>query len=181
MPAQYVNVTQSEMEEHLLPQGFKLVTVPGTVELVYGKRVDRDDLMLTLRVYTGIVPSGNSRGVGEDAMRVTIFQRTSEGTVKMAGGSKRVHRVKGWRKNLQNRIDAWEDLLGPQCPACGNLMVERDGRNGKFYGCSNYPDCKKTLPLSGESRPHPGQAGYVPSREEIQAEMEIRAIEGGQM
>jgi hypothetical protein len=175
MPAQYVNVTQNEMEEHLLPQGFKRVTVPGTVELVYAKRVDRDELQLSLRVYTGIVPSGNSRGVGEDAMRVTIFQRTADGVVKMAGGSKRVHRVRGWRKNLQNRIDAWEDLLGPQCPTCGNLMVERDGRNGKFYGCSNYPDCRQTLPLNGASRP------ARPSRDEVEAEMEIREIEGGQM
>jgi hypothetical protein len=167
MPAQYVNVTQSEMEEHLLPQGFKRVTIPGTTELVYGKRVDRENLMLTLRVYTGIVPSGNSRGVGEDAMRVTIFQRTDEGAVKMVGGSKRVHRVKGWRKNLQNRIDGWEDLLGPQCTECGKLMVERDGRNGKFYGCTGYPDCRKTLPLNGV-------------RKEDKAEAEVRAIEGSQ-
>lgn len=147
MAAHYTNVTQEEVEEFLFPQGFKKITVAGTSELIYAKRVDRDGLQLSLRIYTGINPSGNSRGVGEDAMRATIFWRKPDGTVKMAGGSKRVHRVAGWRKNLQNRLDKWEELLGPSCPECGNPMVERDGKNGKFYGCSNYPQCKATRPI----------------------------------
>lgn len=38
----------------------------------------------------------------------------------------------------------------PICPKCGSAMVlrtARHGRNagGKFYGCSNYPNCKGTL------------------------------------
>ena len=147
MAAHHTNVTQSEIEEHLLPQGFKQITVAGAVELVYAKRVDRDNLQLSLRVYSGINPSGNSRGCGEDAMRCAIFWRKPDGSVKMAGGSKRVHRVQGWRKNLQNRLDRWEELLGPSCPECGSPMVERDGKNGKFYGCSDYPLCKTTRQL----------------------------------
>ncbi len=31
----------------------------------------------------------------------------------------------------------------PACPACiGGWLVERQGRNGKFLGCVNYPACK---------------------------------------
>ena len=30
------------------------------------------------------------------------------------------------------------------CPECGGRLVERNGRNGKFYGCSSYPRCKYT-------------------------------------
>lgn len=30
------------------------------------------------------------------------------------------------------------------CPICGNNLVLRNGKNGKFYGCSNYPKCKYT-------------------------------------
>lgn len=34
---------------------------------------------------------------------------------------------------------------GPTCPQCNvGKMVERNGRNGKFLGCSNYPKCKNT-------------------------------------
>ncbi len=30
------------------------------------------------------------------------------------------------------------------CPRCDSKMVLRNGRNGKFYGCSKYPSCKGT-------------------------------------
>lgn len=31
-----------------------------------------------------------------------------------------------------------------KCPLCGGFMVPRTGKNGVFWGCSNYPDCKMT-------------------------------------
>lgn len=30
------------------------------------------------------------------------------------------------------------------CPECGSRLVERNGRNGRFIGCSNYPKCHYT-------------------------------------
>lgn len=30
------------------------------------------------------------------------------------------------------------------CPECGEEMVLREGKYGKFWGCSNYPECKHT-------------------------------------
>jgi DNA topoisomerase I len=36
------------------------------------------------------------------------------------------------------------------CPECGKALIERWGRNGKFIGCSGYPDCRYTKPLAGE-------------------------------
>lgn len=30
------------------------------------------------------------------------------------------------------------------CPKCGGNLVERSGKYGKFWGCSNYPDCTFT-------------------------------------
>jgi hypothetical protein len=47
-------------------------------------------------------------------------------------------------------------LLGvPICPSCGALMVIRTAKRGpcegqQFYGCSNYPKCRQTLPLQPE-------------------------------
>ena len=33
-----------------------------------------------------------------------------------------------------------------KCPACGvGVMRERKGKNGTFYGCSKYPDCRHTM------------------------------------
>ena len=31
-----------------------------------------------------------------------------------------------------------------KCPRCGAPMFLRNGKNGPFWGCSNYPDCKMT-------------------------------------
>ena len=30
------------------------------------------------------------------------------------------------------------------CPRCGGTLIERKGKYGKFYGCSNYPKCRFT-------------------------------------
>ena len=32
-----------------------------------------------------------------------------------------------------------------KCPRCGGKLVLRNGRYGRFYGCSNYPKCKYIL------------------------------------
>jgi len=34
------------------------------------------------------------------------------------------------------------------CPLCGKLMLARQGRFGKFLGCSGYPDCKHTIDVA---------------------------------
>ncbi|MCO6026149.1 NERD domain-containing protein [Prevotella cerevisiae] len=31
-----------------------------------------------------------------------------------------------------------------KCPWCGGTLMVRNGRHGRFYGCSNYPRCKFT-------------------------------------
>jgi len=36
------------------------------------------------------------------------------------------------------------------CPECGKSLIIRWGRNGKFIGCSGYPDCRFTSPIEGE-------------------------------
>jgi ssDNA-binding Zn-finger/Zn-ribbon topoisomerase 1 len=30
------------------------------------------------------------------------------------------------------------------CPECGGNLIERSGKYGKFFGCSNYPKCQYT-------------------------------------
>ena len=37
-----------------------------------------------------------------------------------------------------------------KCPECGNPLVIKLGRRGKFYGCTNYPECRFTGPLPGQ-------------------------------
>lgn len=37
---------------------------------------------------------------------------------------------------------------GPSCPICNGKTTLRNGRNGPFYGCTKYPECKGTIDAS---------------------------------
>ena len=37
----------------------------------------------------------------------------------------------------------------PTCPECGNHMLKKNGKYGKFWGCSGYPNCRHTEKLKG--------------------------------
>ncbi|MDF9824393.1 DNA topoisomerase-1 [Breznakia sp. PF5-3] len=47
---------------------------------------------------------------------------------------------------LEKAYDEMEKIeaekTGEKCPECGNDLVIRNGRYGKFVACSNYPECK---------------------------------------
>ncbi|MCA9968848.1 MAG: type I DNA topoisomerase [Anaerolineales bacterium] len=36
------------------------------------------------------------------------------------------------------------EFVGRDCPQCGNALVYRQGRYGRFIGCSNFPSCRHT-------------------------------------
>lgn len=40
-----------------------------------------------------------------------------------------------------------EVTSAPLCSKCGIPLVIRNGSRGKFYGCSNYPKCRETVPI----------------------------------
>ena len=52
---------------------------------------------------------------------------------------------------------------GEKCPICGADLVYKEGKNGQFIGCSNYPTCKyvqkekKELVFTGEMCPDCGR------------------------
>jgi hypothetical protein len=168
--AEFYPIKREEMASFLESQGFRLMSLPNVTELIWGKRVDRDGQSLSLRVYSGINPSGDSRGKGQDAIRVEVYWRDGDGTICRIGGSKRVHRVRGWRDNLQNRIDQWEDGLGPVCPECGAPMRLREPKKGQtwtpFYGCVRWKP--NNAGCNGVARiPRPaGRPTALPTREE---------------
>jgi hypothetical protein len=47
----------------------------------------------------------------------------------------------------KQEISAIKNILLPQemrCPKCGGILVDRIGKFGRFFGCSNYPSCNFT-------------------------------------
>lgn len=51
--------------------------------------------------------------------------------------------------NQNNESNAESDVETEKviCEKCGAEMVEKQGRFGKFYGCSNYPNCKNIVSI----------------------------------
>lgn len=50
------------------------------------------------------------------------------------------------KANVNARQYRTERLLSSGiCPECGGNLIERRGKYGTFYGCSNYPKCKFTI------------------------------------
>lgn len=56
------------------------------------------------------------------------------------------------RQHIQNIRETQKEIDNNICPRCGGKMVLRNGKNGNFYGCSNYPKCKFTKRYSGSLR-----------------------------
>jgi len=57
-----------------------------------------------------------------------------------------------------NLGDAPKDM---KCPKCGNKMIIKLSRGGKFYSCSNYPDCTGALMLDGKEMEGPKETGEL--------------------
>lgn len=56
------------------------------------------------------------------------------------------------RKNKNEHVDNIRRIVSESetkvksgiCPKCGGSLILRNGKYGKFYGCSNYPKCRFT-------------------------------------
>ncbi len=47
-------------------------------------------------------------------------------------------------------IEIKDEVSDVKCENCGEFMVIKSGRYGKFLACPNYPQCKNTKPLNGK-------------------------------
>jgi DNA topoisomerase I len=50
------------------------------------------------------------------------------------------------KKSFEKKV--LEPYPGKQCPKCGDAMVLRESKAGKFFGCISYPKCDGLLPFS---------------------------------
>ncbi|MCB2229398.1 type I DNA topoisomerase [bacterium] len=55
--------------------------------------------------------------------------------------------LKGREKAIKDSMTEKTDI---KCEECGGWMVIKWGRNGRFLGCENYPECRSTRPLPEE-------------------------------
>lgn len=59
------------------------------------------------------------------------------------------------------RKDVTQEALEENCPQCNQKLSIRLGRQGRFIGCTGYPDCDYTRNLSSEDHPEEPNNGEV--------------------
>ncbi len=64
-------------------------------------------------------------------------------------------RVDHTQENVK-RSDVTQERIEETCPKCGGQLSIRLGRNGRFIGCTNYPECDYTRDLNADkAEPEP--------------------------
>lgn len=58
--------------------------------------------------------------------------------------------------NDGEKIKAEPEKTDIKCDKCGSIMLIRDGKYGKFLGCSNFPSCRNIMPLNKQEEVQKG-------------------------
>ncbi|MFA5773121.1 MAG: type I DNA topoisomerase [Candidatus Paceibacterota bacterium] len=65
------------------------------------------------------------------------------------------------KDKLAKATNMGEAPLDIMCPKCGKSMIVKLSRNGKFYSCSNYPDCDGARTMEGNILEGPKETGEM--------------------
>ncbi len=101
--ATYYPITAAEMREFLrTDKGWREEQSLGREKEIVFSYPIKANPTIQIKVYSGIkIDSQISRGVGDDAIRVSAVDMLNHrGWIK----ARRVHRVRGWQKNLKERV-----------------------------------------------------------------------------
>lgn len=109
------------------------------------------DLLTTIRRYKGQhISEDTVRGINEKLAELLalykndrkLFKAEHMQSIRKAKDSKQTARSHTSRAKKMSMTDV--SLLHTACPKCNGQLTLKTGRYGKFYGCSNYPDCRNT-------------------------------------
>ncbi|MEX0649423.1 MAG: type I DNA topoisomerase [Candidatus Andersenbacteria bacterium] len=67
----------------------------------------------------------------------------------------------GLKEKELSKKELTQEETGESCPKCGNPLVIKLGRFGKFKACSNYPDCKHTEPIGEDKKLEEEHTGKI--------------------
>ncbi len=122
---------------------YPIVAFPRDADLKV--KVEKTDVVHWGQLVTTITKRSMDEVLSEGQMReiVDYLQESNIDTYD----SRKEH-VKSIKEvKTVKQVDAMNDQMAVQegiCPKCGGNLIERNGKYGKFYGCSNYPKCRFT-------------------------------------
>jgi len=157
MASRYTEIRHDEMADLLEGIGFEPRNQSGCVEYVWERNVvskSGKTFPYAVRVYSSVDKrTGVTRDCGADAIRVVLMDLESGRAMKLKTGKgkagQRIYRTKNALPTLKERCrEYFVKVIQDGCPKCGAVMAERAGKNGSFLGCTKYPVCKGTKPIS---------------------------------
>lgn len=51
-------------------------------------------------------------------------------------------------KIIDAKLQEIKKNMQPRCPKCGTLMLLKNNKGSKFWGCGNFPNCKSTMAVT---------------------------------
>ena len=152
-----VPVTAASFEELLAFLGFHEIPGGRAKQRCWGSSEKHRFGVVGIYVYSSITHGDDAQPSGEDSIKVAaMWIPTSPGSGRrrpVHPKLKRVHRTRGWRLALLDRIQeaASYVVTDPGCPICGAPMrVQAGGRNGAFLSCCRYSDCRGSADMPKE-------------------------------
>jgi hypothetical protein len=136
----YVEISEACMRSKVQQEmGFTEVFATNTQELLFQRAVTE---RFAVRIYSSIA-AGASRSVGQDAIRVAIFDTVADRPVKM---ERRVNRTENALYHMHERArELYKHVKHNACSCGAGVFVERKSKTDKvFLGCSAFPACKNT-------------------------------------
>lgn len=148
----YVQIQDHEFIQYLedRSEGWYIANTPVRELVFQSDELKPGDDRIAARIFSTLDErTGKARKKGADAIRLVAWHLPTDRPI---GGRRKTLRIETWRSNLGPKIDSLFDEFEEYsrvCENCGSWMVVREGRYGKFYGCTSYPDCDNTKQYDG--------------------------------
>ena len=124
----------------LIKKGKNLISSPAARSLIHAlpENITLPDLTAIWETYF--------RKVKDSEMSIDEVINYIQDTIRDIIASAQPITVQSLDKGTSKKSDSKKSpkKSSVKCPRCGAPMFLRNGKNGAFWGCSNYPDCKMT-------------------------------------
>ena len=133
----HINSLKYLLYDHKYLKYFSIIVFTGSAEL---KRIDSiTPVIYENELYHYILRSKEEQILGYDQINM-IVSKINENILQ----DKDINRIHV--QNIYKRKDERKQKIKSMiCPKCNGSLILRNGTYGKFYGCSNYPNCRFTL------------------------------------
>lgn len=92
-----------------------------------------------IQQYEDVVINDEQLAIIDEVLRTSVTKTYIE---KRRLKKRHLQQLRTYRRKKRKLI-----VREGECPTCGQPLVERKGKFGKFYGCSAFPRCRFTKPM----------------------------------